>query len=285
MSTPAGEEDFPRFSPDGKEIAFGGNYDGNADIYVMPAAGGSGEAGIAVLGINREGASSVEIRDLTGAGIKRLPWHGPAWTPIALRRVPDFDGDGTDEAAVLAQKDDGSIVVTLRSLGNEKQLARHTFFEDGWRARDLHVLRDVNGKGAKELAVLAQHRDGRIVAALLDSKNGNQVARIRYSDGGRAPFALSSTTDLDGKGTPEVAALVQRLDGRIEVEIRDALKGKLLRRTAYLGPSWVPQSLLGMESKDGEAFMVLGTDGETGEGRLQIRDATSGKPGGNLLID
>jgi len=255
------------------------------DAAVMPAAGGSGEAGIAVLGINREGASSVEIRDLTGAGIKRLPWHGPAWTPIALRRVPDFDGDGTDEAAVLAQKDDGSIVVTLRSLGNEKQLARHTFFEDGWRARDLHVLRDVNGKGAKELAVLAQHRDGRIVAALLDSKNGNQVARIRYSDGGRAPFALSSTTDLDGKGTPEVAALVQRLDGRIEVETRDALKGKLVRRTAYLGPSWVPQSLLRMESKDGEAFMVLGTDGETGEGRLQIRDATSGKPGGNLLID
>ena len=94
------------------------------------------------------------------------------------------------------------IVVTLRSLGNEKQLARHTFFEDGWRARDLHVLRDVNGKGAKELAVLAQHRDGRIVAALLDSKNGNQVARIRYSDGGRAPFALSRRRPRPTKKPP-----------------------------------------------------------------------------------
>jgi tricorn protease len=40
LSTPAGEEVFPRFSPDGKEIAFGGNYDGNADLYVMPTAGG-----------------------------------------------------------------------------------------------------------------------------------------------------------------------------------------------------------------------------------------------------
>jgi tricorn protease len=40
LSSPAGEESFPRFSPDGKEIAFTGDYDGNQDIYVMPAAGG-----------------------------------------------------------------------------------------------------------------------------------------------------------------------------------------------------------------------------------------------------
>ncbi|MCB1052896.1 MAG: PD40 domain-containing protein [Acidobacteria bacterium] len=40
LSTPAGEESFPRFSPDGKTIAFTGNYDGNSDIYLLPTAGG-----------------------------------------------------------------------------------------------------------------------------------------------------------------------------------------------------------------------------------------------------
>jgi tricorn protease len=40
LSSPKGEELFPRFSPDGTEIAFSGNYDGNMDIYVMSAFGG-----------------------------------------------------------------------------------------------------------------------------------------------------------------------------------------------------------------------------------------------------
>ncbi|KAB2833418.1 MAG: hypothetical protein F9K51_03565, partial [Candidatus Dadabacteria bacterium] len=41
LSSPAGGELYPKFSPDGTEIAFSGNYDGNTDIYIMPAAGGA----------------------------------------------------------------------------------------------------------------------------------------------------------------------------------------------------------------------------------------------------
>jgi tricorn protease len=40
LSSPRGEERFPRFSPDGAEIAFSAEYDGNEDIYVMPVGGG-----------------------------------------------------------------------------------------------------------------------------------------------------------------------------------------------------------------------------------------------------
>ena len=41
LSSPKGHEQFPKFSPDGRWIAFSGNYDGNTDVYVMPAEGGS----------------------------------------------------------------------------------------------------------------------------------------------------------------------------------------------------------------------------------------------------
>src|SRR5256885_9984649 len=40
LSSPAGVESYPKFSPDGKNIAFTGNYDGNSDVYVIPASGG-----------------------------------------------------------------------------------------------------------------------------------------------------------------------------------------------------------------------------------------------------
>lgn len=40
LTSAKGEEMFPKFSPDGSQIAFDGNYDGNTDVYVMPSDGG-----------------------------------------------------------------------------------------------------------------------------------------------------------------------------------------------------------------------------------------------------
>lgn len=40
LSSPAGVESYPKFSPDGKSIAFSGNYDGNSDAYTIPVNGG-----------------------------------------------------------------------------------------------------------------------------------------------------------------------------------------------------------------------------------------------------
>ena len=40
LTSHVGYEMFPRFSPDGRTIAFTGQYDGNTEVYVMPATGG-----------------------------------------------------------------------------------------------------------------------------------------------------------------------------------------------------------------------------------------------------
>ena len=40
LSSPPGVESYPKFSPDGKSIAFTGDYDGNQDVYVMSVTGG-----------------------------------------------------------------------------------------------------------------------------------------------------------------------------------------------------------------------------------------------------
>ena len=41
LTTADGDENTPVFSPDGSAIAFTGNYDGNQDVFVIPAGGGS----------------------------------------------------------------------------------------------------------------------------------------------------------------------------------------------------------------------------------------------------
>ena len=35
-----GEESWPRFSPDGKQIGFTASYNGNSDVFAMPVTGG-----------------------------------------------------------------------------------------------------------------------------------------------------------------------------------------------------------------------------------------------------
>ena len=41
LTSSPGTETNPVFSPDGTQVAFTGEYDGNVDVYVMPAAGGA----------------------------------------------------------------------------------------------------------------------------------------------------------------------------------------------------------------------------------------------------
>jgi tricorn protease len=41
LTSDEGYEMFPRFSPDGASIAFAGQYDGNTEVYLMPAGGGT----------------------------------------------------------------------------------------------------------------------------------------------------------------------------------------------------------------------------------------------------
>jgi tricorn protease len=40
LTSSAGEESFPRFSPDGTKVAYSASYDGNIDVYVVPSTGG-----------------------------------------------------------------------------------------------------------------------------------------------------------------------------------------------------------------------------------------------------
>ena len=136
LSSPPGVEIYPKFSPDGKSIAFTGNYDGNADVYVLPATGGI------PVRLTEHGYPD-RVVDWTNDG-KRVLFASSRESGKA--RFNQFytvsASGGADEKLPLAYAEFGSyapdgkeIAVTFRS-----QVGRNwKRYRGGWKA-DIHIF-------------------------------------------------------------------------------------------------------------------------------------------------
>ena len=116
LTAHVGRDTFPRFSPDGKLIAFTSNRFGNDDVFVMPVAGGEPRQ----LTFNTAG-DQVQNWTPDGKGIifssQRAisPWHSPLYVvPVegGLPRPMDMDTANTGMV-----KQDGSMVAFTRKGG------------------------------------------------------------------------------------------------------------------------------------------------------------------------
>jgi tricorn protease len=141
-----GRELFPKFSPDGKWLAFTGQYDGNFNVYVMPSDGGqpkqltfyqgqaqplSDRMGILneVVGWTPDGKSVVFLsrRDASNGWTKRpfmVSVDGGLPQPMPM-----------DEGGLLSYSPDGTKVAYNRIFRNFRQWKRYT----GGLAQDITI--------------------------------------------------------------------------------------------------------------------------------------------------
>ena len=141
-----GRELFPKFSPDGKWLAFTGQYDGNFNVYVMPSDGGqpkqltfyqgsaqplSDRMGILnqVIGWTPDGKSIVFLsrRDASNGWTKRpylISVDGGLAQPMPM-----------DEGGLLSFSADGGKVAYNRIFRNFRQWKRYT----GGMAQDITI--------------------------------------------------------------------------------------------------------------------------------------------------
>ena len=84
-----GLEIFARFSPDGKNIAFTGQYDGNTEVYVMPAEGGAPKRVTFTATLDRD-----DLSDRMGPNNIVMTWKDNANIVFRSRRITwnDFVG-------------------------------------------------------------------------------------------------------------------------------------------------------------------------------------------------
>ncbi|MGB7640424.1 MAG: hypothetical protein WBL82_04025, partial [Terriglobales bacterium] len=146
VTSDRGREQFPKFSPDGKWLAFTGQYDGNFNVYVMPAAGGqptqltfyqgqaqqlSDRMGVLneVIGWTPDSQSVIFLsrRDASNGWTKRpytVSINGGLEKPLAI-----------EEGGLLSYSPDGNKIAYNRIFRNFRQWKRYT----GGMAQDITI--------------------------------------------------------------------------------------------------------------------------------------------------
>jgi tricorn protease len=161
-----GQEIFPRFSPDGKWIAFTGQYDGDEQVYVMPVAGGV--------------PKQLTYYPARGPLAPRWGYDNQVygWTPdgksVVFRSLRDANGGSTETALYTVDADGGlPVKLPMPTSGagdfspDAKKIVYSPLFRDfrtwkryegGW-AQDLYIFDIAKHDAAKIAATKRTERD------------------------------------------------------------------------------------------------------------------------------
>jgi len=146
ITTHPGRELFPKFSPDGKWIAFTGQYDGNFNVYVMPAEGGQPKQ------LTYYQGSAQPLSDRMGIHNEVVTWFPDSKRILFLSRRDATNGwikrpysvsiDGglpeplpMDQGGLTSFSADGTKIAYNRIFRNFRTWKRYT----GGLAQDIYI--------------------------------------------------------------------------------------------------------------------------------------------------
>ncbi len=182
----------PVFSPDGKEIAFTGNYDGNADVYLIPASGGTSRrltyhpAADQVVGWTRDGKSVLFASNRSShSGFSQLftisrDGGFPTELPLPIAAEGSYSPDGKELAYVPL---DHAFEIWKRYRGGRASkvwIARLS--DSSWTAVPRENSNDFNPVWVDQKVFFLSDRSGPMSLYSYDTKT-KQVAVALKNDG------------------------------------------------------------------------------------------------------
>jgi subtilisin family serine protease len=244
-------------------------------LITLPDVNSSGSQDLAVL---RTQARTVEIKDgWFGAGIGTLTFLDTDFSALAAKGLPDADGDGSPELALLALRNsDGRGIVEIRELTGSDP-ARQIWLASGHSPIAIAVIdEDTDGDGAPELAVLSvRDNDARIVVQVLNA-SGNTIPRLLAGPAGYAPRDLSVVPDADHDGTANVAVLSTHvLDPRMLAQVRD-VGGAVMPISMWFARNHTAIDLASLPDTDADGvaeIAVLSTQDSDGRTLVAMKNA------------
>jgi len=152
------------------------------DAVRLPGSSVSGESEIAVL---REQTSSGSVNIIvanTASGASRPQIaYNPGYAPIALLALSDMNGNDSVELGVLGvHRSDGSVRLEIRD-SQTRRYVRSVYFGKQFVPLDVIALKDMNGNGVDEVAVLGRRdRDGLFRVTISDARLNRTLQVINF---------------------------------------------------------------------------------------------------------
>jgi len=225
---------------------------------VVPDLNDDGKDEIATVRSLSNGIIRAEVRDASSGSLLRLmSFLNAGFAARDAVVLPDQDGDGVAELAVLAiENSSGRGVVEIRNL-LDPQARRRILLSPGYTRLRLAMLPDADADGADELAILSIAQvDGRTWVELRNAIGTAATRRVNY---GQMAITLDFAVleDGDGDGAREIAVLGQRDDGRGQVLTRNVI-GTPANRTVLASAELKVSRLLAMDDADQNGIPDVG---------------------------
>jgi len=188
-----------------------------AALVGLPDLNGNGGMDMAVLRLSA-GSIVAEIRDgQSGALLKNITFLTNAFTPVSTAALPDADGNGISELAVLATRNsDGRVIAEIRNVSGV-QLPRHMWFPAGFSPVAMKVIAaGAANIGVPALAVLlSRDLDGR---GLVEVTNAFGAANTQFMWSAAGYTVTNLAVVNDGTGVPAIAMLSTMRASEFRVE-------------------------------------------------------------------
>ena len=209
ITTNAGRELFPKFSPDGKWIAFTGQYDGNFNVYLIPAEGGQPRQ----LTFYQGGAQP--LSDRMGIHNEVLGWTPDGKRILFLSRRASTNGwvkrqftvsiDGglpeqlpMDQGGLTSYNADGTKIAYNRVFRNFRTWKRYT----GGLAQDIYIY-DLKNNDFEQQIPHTEYTDtfpmwhGNTVYFTSDRGTEHRLNLYSFDPGSKQVEQLTHFTDFD----------------------------------------------------------------------------------------
>jgi hypothetical protein len=242
----------------------------------IPAFGGPPGPEIGVLATHVSGQIAIMVKDAsTNVFIGNVFFLNSNWQPIEAAVLPDFNGGGSPELALLAvEKNTGRLVVMIKDAATNAFLNNVFPLSSNWSPTALAVLPDFNANGAAEVVVLgASLGSGKLVAQVRDAQSGVFLENLEPLGSNWTPTDMALIDDLGG-GTPGLVVGAFRTSDSIPaVQVLHAETGSEVSSTVLLGslpPNAAPTAVAGFDQiLDAEQFVQLdGTASSDPDGDL-----------------